>query len=54
VLPSSRPNGDNSTRHTVQGIDLKPGDVLRVEGVPDQADPAALDYIEVMAAGSAQ
>jgi hypothetical protein len=26
---------------------LKQGDMLRVEGIPDGADPAALDYIEV-------
>src|SRR5271157_2696547 len=47
VLPSFRPNGDNSTRHTVRGIELKPGDILHVEGTPDKDDPAALDYIEV-------
>ena len=47
VLPSHRPNGDNSTRHTVRGIELKPGDLLRVEGTPDGDDPAALDYIEI-------
>ena len=47
TLPSSHPNGDNSTRHTVRAVDLKPGDVLRVEGTPDGTDPAALDYIEV-------
>ena len=51
-LPSRRPNGDNSTRFTARGPDgrgfeLKPGDVLRVEGAPDAGDPAALDYIEV-------
>jgi alpha-glucuronidase len=49
TLPSRRPNGDNSTRHTVQNVDLKPGDVIRIEGTPDANDPAALDYIEVMA-----
>jgi alpha-glucuronidase len=54
ALPSNQPNGDNSTRCTVRGVDLKPGDVLRVEGAPDQADPAALDYIEIMAAGPVQ
>jgi len=48
ALPSKRPNGDNSTRHTVRGVELKPGDALRVEGAPDGADPAALDYIEVI------
>jgi alpha-glucuronidase len=51
-LPSRRPNGDNSTRFTARGPDgrgfeLKPGDVLSVEGAPDASDPAALDYIEV-------
>jgi alpha-glucuronidase len=51
-LPSRRPNGDNSTRFTLRGpdgrgIDLKPGDVLRLEGAPDGSDPAALDYIEI-------
>ncbi len=46
-LPSWRPNGDNSTRYTVHSVDLKPGDILRVEGTPDSHDPAALDYIEI-------
>jgi alpha-glucuronidase len=48
TLPSRRPNGDNSTRRTIQNIDLKPGDTIRIEGSPDKTDPAALDYIEVM------
>ncbi len=48
MLPSQRPNGDNSTRHVVRGVALKPGDVIRVTGTPDGDDPAALDYIEVM------
>jgi alpha-glucuronidase len=52
TLPSRRPNGDNSTRFTARGpdgrgIELKSGDVLRVEGAPDASDPAALDYIEI-------
>jgi len=52
TLPSRRPNGDNSTRFTFRGpdsrgVDLRPGDVLRVEGAPDGSDPAALDYIEI-------
>ncbi len=50
LLPSRRPHGDNSTRFTVHGIDLKPGDTIRVKGVPDKSDPAALDYIEVLPA----
>jgi len=51
-FPSHAPNGDNSTRFTAhgpdgRGIELKPGDTLRVEGAPDASDPAALDYIEI-------
>jgi hypothetical protein len=34
------------------GIDLKPGDVLRVEATPDKGDPAALDYVEVLPASA--
>jgi alpha-glucuronidase len=47
TLPSNHPHGDNSIRRTIRNVELKPGDVLRVEGTPDGADPAALDYIEV-------
>jgi len=47
LLPSRIPNGDNSTCRTVHGIELKPGDLLRIEGFPDKDDPAALDYIEL-------
>lgn len=50
ALPSRRPNGDNSMRENIRNVVLKPGDVLRVEGTPDGQDPAALDYVEVMAA----
>jgi alpha-glucuronidase len=52
TLPSRVLNGDNSTRHTVRDIELKSGDLLRVEGTPDKDDPAALDYIEVAPAAS--
>ena len=48
MLPSRQPNGDNSTRHVLHDVTLKPGDVIRVAGTPDGDDPAALDYIEVM------
>lgn len=67
TLPNFRLHGDNSTRFTYRGagghgVALKPGDVLRVEGVPadappdatissfltpNKSDPAALDYIEL-------
>jgi alpha-glucuronidase len=47
TLPSIIPNGDNSTRRTIPSVELKPGDILRVEGTPDGPDRAALDYIEL-------
>ena len=49
-LPSSRPNGDNSTRYIVRDVALAPGDTLRVDGTPDGPDEAALDYIEILPA----
>jgi alpha-glucuronidase len=52
TLPSRRPNGDNSIRHTVRGVQLKHGDLLRLDGTPDGDDPAALDYIEIEPADS--
>ncbi len=53
TLPTPRPHGDNSTRFTTPCVELKPGEVIRVEGTPDRTDPAALDYIEVLP-GAAQ
>ncbi len=47
MFPSRVPNGDNSTRITERGVELKPGDTLLVEGTPDGSDPAGLDYIEI-------
>ncbi len=46
-LPTPHPHGDNSTRHIVPNVTLKPGDTIRVMGKPDEGDPAALDYIEM-------
>ena len=46
-LPTNHPHGDNSIRHLVRGVWLKPGDVIHVSGIPDGNDKAAFDYIEV-------
>ena len=48
-LPSLRGlHGDNSVRFSHSfTLDLKPGDTLAIQGVPDKGDPAALDYIEL-------
>ncbi|MFY9977241.1 MAG: alpha-glucuronidase family glycosyl hydrolase [Candidatus Sulfotelmatobacter sp.] len=46
-LPATGPNGDSSTRRTIHGIMLHPGEELRVEGFPDGEERAPLDYIEL-------
>jgi alpha-glucuronidase len=40
-------NGHTSTRRTVRGIRLAPGDELRVQVIPDGTESGALDYIEI-------
>jgi alpha-glucuronidase len=47
TLPSTRPGGDNSTRHLIRSVWLNSGDVIGIRGIPDGSDHAALDYIEV-------
>jgi alpha-glucuronidase len=47
TLPGDAPNGDTSTRYTLQGVPLRPGDVLTVEGHPDGGEPAPIDYLEI-------
>jgi alpha-glucuronidase len=49
-LPGERMNGDTSTRITLHGVALKPGDVLKIEGRPDNGEPAPLDYVEILPA----
>jgi alpha-glucuronidase len=48
-LPSIRLDSTTSTRRTIAGIALRPGDEIRIEGVPDGGEVAALDYLEVVA-----
>jgi alpha-glucuronidase len=47
TLPGQAPNGDTSTRYTLHGVPLRPGDVLTIEGHPDEGEPAPIDYIEI-------
>ena len=47
-LGSSSPNGHTSTRRTVRGVRLAPGDEIRVEVSPAGSDGGALDYIELV------
>ena len=46
-------NGDTSTRITLRGVAMKPGDVLKIEGHPDDGEPAPLDYMEISPVRSA-
>jgi alpha-glucuronidase len=48
-LPATKPGGDSSTRRRILGLALRPGDNIRIEGVPDGEEHAALDYVEIHA-----
>jgi alpha-glucuronidase len=47
VLPGKEPSADSSVRHRAKRVALRPGDVIRIEGIPDHDERAPLDYIEV-------
>ena len=47
-LPTRRLDSTSSTRRQISGVALRPGDEIRVEGVPGGAEQAALDYIEIV------
>ena len=46
-LPWKTPTGDTSTREYINGVALRPGDKIRIVGVPDATDTAAIDYLEI-------
>jgi alpha-glucuronidase len=46
-LPSRKPDGSSSTRRLITGLALRPGDEVRIVGVPDGEERAPLDYVEV-------
>jgi alpha-glucuronidase len=46
-LPTRTPDGSSSTRRIIQAVSLRNGDAIRIEGMPDGGDGAALDYIEI-------
>ena len=47
-LPTQKLDGSSSTRRTIRGLVLRPGDEIRVEGIPDGGDTAAVDYVEIL------
>jgi alpha-glucuronidase len=49
-LPNARVGADTSTRRQIEGLALRPGDLIRIEGIPDGNEHAALDYVEILPA----
>ena len=49
IIPAGKPGGDSSTRRSIPGLALRPGRDIRIEGIPDGEEHAALDYIELHA-----
>ncbi len=50
-FPAKTPNADSSTRQHFHNVELHHGDELRIEGQPDGAERAVIDYIEFVPAG---
>jgi len=49
TLPTAKLDGSSSVRRRIHSVALQPGDEIRIEGVPDGGDRAALDYVEIHA-----
>ena len=49
LVPERRQRVDSSSsmRRTISGIVLRKGDQIRIEGIPDGPERAALDYVEI-------
>jgi alpha-glucuronidase len=48
-LPTRKIDSSSSARRLIRGVALKTGDEIRIEGVPDGRETAALDYVEIVA-----
>ena len=49
-IPTRRLDGSSSTRRDIEGVALRRGDEIRIEGMPDGRERAALDYVELISA----
>jgi alpha-glucuronidase len=47
-FPARKLDASSSVRREIDGVALRKGDHIRIEGVPDGNDPAALDYVEIL------
>lgn len=50
TLPATKIGADAATRRTISNLSLRPGDQIRIEGLPDADESAGLDYIEIIPA----
>jgi alpha-glucuronidase len=48
-LPTTKIGGDSSTRRRIKHLELRLGDQIRIEGIPDGQERAPLDYVELQA-----
>ncbi|MBX3433217.1 MAG: hypothetical protein KF847_07840 [Pirellulales bacterium] len=48
--PTTKPDSHSSTRRTIRGVPLRPGDAIVVEGEADADERAGIDYVEIVAA----
>ena len=47
-FPTTKIDGSSSTRRVIDGIALRKGDEIRITGIPDGGEFAALDYLEIV------
>src|SRR5262249_58920249 len=47
-LPTRRVDSSSSSRRTIRSVALRKGDEIRIEGVPEGRETAALDYVEIL------
>jgi alpha-glucuronidase len=48
LLPAKKPGADASTRRRIRNLIFRAGDTIRIQGQPDQDEPAGLDYVELI------
>jgi hypothetical protein len=46
-VPTRRIDSASSARRVIEGVALRPGDRIQIEGIPNAGETAALDYIEI-------
>jgi alpha-glucuronidase len=49
-VPSAKIDSSTSARRITPAVNLRPGDEIRIDGVPDGKEVAGLDYIEILPA----